>query len=1427
MSVQQKIHVSRRRVSCAAARMSRVVALRVWLGALLAVLVCVVLPATPAAASPGAFGPLSVQGLSLSAPALTGGGDPSFGEPGEGAGQIGNTLFQAYEEEGSDLAIDHITHEVYIADTLNRRIDEFSEDGKFERAWGWGVDKASPEAKLQECTSTSGCQVGEGGGGAGEFGQPVGIAVDGEAGREAVYVLESFGDYRVQEFTLSGAFVRMWGGKVNKKGGNACTAAEASECQAGSPGPGDGEFGEAGLQGAIAVGPTGLVYVGDFQRVQWFAATTGAFEGSFPVVATKGQVEALAVTFGGNICLTINVSEFYKQKSPPGEVLCYDSNGTLKYTIELEEQPYKRTANAFIGLAADGSGRLFVDQYERVNLRGETVQAIYEYSETGQELERLLPPGGEAGSREREPGGFALSESAGAASGVAVFDHHEKVVRSEALPPPGPVVLGQEGKPGEPASTATLEASIDPEGHETEFFFEYGTEPSKETATASVKLSAKSFTPEATEAGLSGLKAGTVYHFHVVAKNSEGTVDGPDQTVTTLPPLRVDAVFASEVSAQAATLEARVDPLGSAGEYRFEYAAQGEELHVTETLPILAGKEDVTIAAHVRGLRADTGYVYRVIAGNSLGQAQPVEARLVTQPAGAPFALLDGRAWEQVSPPNKGVADISLFWSGGALRATPNGEAIAYISRGGSEAEPQGEPTYADNVSRRGTNGWATHDIAPPNAQRYNFGLAELGQYWLFSEDLRRSVLVSSPYTALSQWTTEPTEYLRDEAKCPQGVVSLAQIQASECFIPLLTDEGPFADVKEGVRFSNAGGGATSGSVNVNEATPDLSHIVLRENNSMTAELVAGAGAHGLYEWSAGRELAPLSLTPQGTACEHAVIGAPEGTLEEGTLNEGKVRRNALSPDGNLAVWSTLSNVAVCGGHLYLRDVAKEKTIQLDEVQSGSGAGGPDAYYQDASVGDEHVFFTDSQWLTEGSTGFQGPAASAADLYEYSFDRASDTGSLVDMTKPVAVGEAAGVLGVAGASEDGAVVYAIATGVLSAEANARDERAVSGGHNLYKLERTEGSWKATFIAVLSATDQTDWGLKGMVTANNGREVEQSVYQTTRVSSDGKWLAFMSDHSLTGYDNEDVTSETPGERMDEEVFLYDANDNRVVCASCNPTGARPTGIEIPDTEQTAPPLIDGEEREWAPGRWLSGVLPVPLSTTGTSQILAVRQPRYLSNGGRLFFDSTDGLAPRDRNGVADTYEYEPPANGETVADGANDTCTTSLATYNVSAEGCVDLVSSGTSPEESAFMEASENGNNVFFLTSERLVPSDTDSAYDVYDAHVCGWQWECPAPSAVSPPCTGTESCRGAPAPQPSLYGSPASATFSGLSNQAHLGGSTGTATKKTTTKKKVAKCRKGRRRVRGRCVKAQARRKARHAHRARAGRNGDRRRGR
>jgi hypothetical protein len=298
------------------------------------------------------------------------------------------------------------------------------------------------------------------------------------------------------------------------------------------------------------------------------------------------------------------------------------------------------------------------------------------------------------------------------------------------------------------------------------------------------------------------------------------------------------------------------------------------------------------------------------------------------------------------------------------------------------------------------------------------------------------------------------------------------------------------------------------------------------------------------------------------------------------------------------------------------------------------------------------------------------------------------------------------------------------------------------------------------VAVLSNQDR-DWGGLSMRTL------------AARVSPDGRWLAFMSDRDLTGYDPQDVSSGQP----DEEAYLYDGETGRLVCVSCDPTGARPVG------ERGGSELLDGDE--WSgSGTWLAADLPGWTDIRGAD---VIRQPRYLSDSGRMFFDSYGALAPQDVNGTWDVYEYEPPGVGS---------CTAVSVTFSVRSGGCVGLVSSGSS----GFLDASESGGDVFFLTAARLAPQDFDAALDVYDAQECTTAVPCPAvPAAAPPECVTADACRAASVPQPAVFGAPSSATFSGAGN---ISPAPVVAPPKKAAKKKAAKCPRGRRRSRGRCVK-------------------------
>jgi hypothetical protein len=79
-----------------------------------------------------------------------------------------------------------------------------------------------------------------------------------------------------------------------------------------------------------------------------------------------------------------------------------------------------------------------------------------------------------------------------------------------------------------------------------------------------------------------------------------------------------------------------------------------------------------------------------------------------------------------------------------------------------------------------------------------------------------------------------------------------------------------------------------------------------------------------------------------------------------------------------------------------------------------------------------------------------------------------------------------------------------------------------------------------------------------------------------------------------------------------------------------------------------------------------------------------------------------------------------------------------------------------------------SGHNVFFTTSDQLVPADTDTNLDIYDARICepgatpANPCIAPEPPAL-PPCDG-ENCHGIPSATPSLL-APGTASFDGEGN--------------------------------------------------------------
>ena len=383
----------------------------------------------------------------------------------------------------------------------------------------------------------------------------------------------------------------------------------------------------------------------------------------------------------------------------------------------------------------------------------------------------------------------------------------------------------------------------------------------------------------------------------------------------------------------------------------------------------------------------------------------------------------------------------------------------------------------------------------------------------------------------------------------------------------------------------------------------------------------------------------------------------PDGQQASGEVGLGSLQlyegpRNALSEDGSRVVWKAgTPNEA----HLYDSQLVGEgsktevQSLQIDTPQEGvEPTHRPAPVFMSASAEGEKVFFTDDQRLTADASP---ESESAGDLYVFEPQKPAGQ-RLSDLTPDLNAdqGEGAAVQGgIIGASQDGSDVYFVANGVLAQGAEPGDCQwgGLRGATcNLYLAHYSDGQWeRPRFIASLSNEDGPDWG----ASAPN-REQYSLVEMTSRVSPNGEYLAFMSDKRLPtqgrpdGYDNSDEKSGVP----DEEVYLYDASSKQLACASCDPTGAQPLGVhDVSESGEGLGLLVDRpaiwstENEESSFDHWLAGSLP---GWTGMDNHEALYQSRYLSNQGRLFFNSADSLVAQDVNGKEDVYEYEPTGVG---------------------------------------------------------------------------------------------------------------------------------------------------------------------------------------
>jgi DNA-binding beta-propeller fold protein YncE len=783
------------------------------------------------------------------------------------------------------------------------------------------------------------------------------------------------------------------------------------------------------------------------------------------------------------------------------------------------------------------------------------------------------------------------------------------------------------------------------------------------------------------------------------------------EEVTPVPPV-IKGTNASAVTGDSAILGAKINPGNLATAYRFEYGLVDCAIGPCQEAPLgggalAAGRKDVKVQVAVTGLQPETTYHFRVVAENS-ASAEPGPSigpskTFTTQTSGLGAVLSDSRAWEMVSPAKKfGGTIISTQLT--AVQASEDGGKLAYASSGSLFTDPISnrppEPTSV--LAERGSGGtWANRDLTPPHGEASG-GLNAATEFKLFTPDLLRGEMEPSDNLPLSPEAGERTPYLWEDGGPPS-------------FTPLLTP----ANVPPGTKTNPEPGQANQ--VRIAAASPDLSQIAIQS----IPPLVAGAASESLYLWSGG-ELEAVSELPaaEGGAVVTAAIGTGRGSV-----------RHAISEDGSRVFWTSstfYNHVAIDKAGLYLRDRNAHESVRLDVKEAdASGDGENRPAFNGASADGGAVFFTDTQQLTADAS------PKGRDLYRCEVGEVGG-GALgcVDITDisapPAGSGESAEVIDQMPAiSEDGRRAFFVARGVLDEEPNEEGEVADAGEPNLYLWEEGQAP---RLVASLSEEDHLVWGEEEVHTRG------YAVNISAAISPGGRYLTFTSEKSLTGYENRNAEDQPTT-----EVFLYDTEaeeGKRLSCISCNPSGAMAVGEQLPGKVAFFPPDPAGL---WAK-RWVAATL--PQATQTDSARASFYHPRTALNNGRVFFNSVDPLVAADSNGEWDVYQYEPVGTGSCTAN-------TNTATATRSGAGCVALLSSGSAEGDAGFLDASESGEDAFFLTRSRLSVLDNDEEMDVYDARVDG------IPAVIHPlqECAG-EACQ--PSLGPPKIPTPASESFKG-----------------------------------------------------------------
>lgn len=807
------------------------------------------------------------------------------------------------------------------------------------------------------------------------------------------------------------------------------------------------------------------------------------------------------------------------------------------------------------------------------------------------------------------------------------------------------------GASGLGGGNATLNGTVDPRGFAlADCSFQYTSEADFEAhgfagseAEEAPCVPGKAEIPKgpgavAVHAEVSGLDPEGRYRFRLHAASSFGESDG--KAVLFGAPL-ISQVKAQPVLYREANLRGTIDPSGVATKYHFEYgptAAYGQSTPVGE---IVAGAGATAVQAQAGGLEEGATYHFRLVAENEAGAVEGEDHGFETQ--------------ERIAQSCANAA-----YRTGASADLPDCRAYELVT----PAETKGASIVAPfaGSSALGINGWLT----PPRGVGAGEALTYYAEPTLpgfegsgVSDGYRAeraagahpptgwtSEILSPSYVQGggfgSEWrggsVDQRYSFWRTSPQLPlEGALSAGIY----LHIPG-TDPPSACDSAPQPHFEPVGCGSLGSDP---KAVPQFvsaagAHVIFSSKAHLEAE-APPVGTEAVYDRAAGATSAQiLSTKPGGGA-----FGAGE--------NASYV---AASEDGAAVVFKA-------GGNLYLHRGGQSFKI----------ASSPNSFAGISEDG-KRVFYA------------AGAGDKAAQLFACDVEAGPCVGEgEAGLTEIVNAGIFVNV------SPDGFHAFFSSEEVLTgSEENDAGEVAQAAKPNLYVWS----GGTMHFVAVLDPQDFEEFG--GNAEIDLGRWSEALTAGTTagrgfaptRSTPNGGAFVFQSHAQIGAYPNE-------GEG---EIYRYEPSGEagqRLICISCDPSGAAPEGDAMLEE--------------------------MPFKIFARPMDRKAMITNLTDDGREAFFQSPDRLLPGDANDAIDVYEWEAAGTGG---------CRR--------AAGCLALISSGQGEGNSYLYSTSADGRDVFIHTSDKLVSADVAGSPSIYDARVEGG---IPGES-VTQPCHG-DACQG------------------------------------------------------------------------------------